>query len=63
MVTLLLFAGTTTFLAVLSVYGVLSQRVRERSREIGIRMALGANTSQARRLGRQTSGCAWLRSG
>ena len=45
MVTLLLFAGTTIFLAVLSVYGVLSQRVRERSREIGIRMAMGADTS------------------
>ena len=42
MVTLLVFAGTAIFLAVLSVYGVLSQRVRERSREIGIRMALGA---------------------
>ena len=42
MMTLLGFAGTTVFLAVLSVYGVLSQRVRERSREIGIRMAMGA---------------------
>ena len=45
MVTLLVFAGTTIFLAVLSVYGVLSQRVRERSREIGIRMAMGADAS------------------
>ena len=43
MVTLLVFASAATFLAVLSVYGVLSQRVRERSRDIGIRMAIGAN--------------------
>jgi putative ABC transport system permease protein len=43
MTTLPVFAGAAIFLAVLSVYGVLSQRVRERSREIGIRLAMGAN--------------------
>jgi putative ABC transport system permease protein len=43
MVTLVVFGTTAVFLAVLSVYGVLSQRVRERSREIAIRVAMGAN--------------------
>ena len=43
MVAPVIFAGTAIFLAVLSVYGVLSQRVRERAREIGIRMTLGAS--------------------
>jgi putative ABC transport system permease protein len=43
MIALLIFASVAIFLSVLSIYGVLSQRVRERSREIGIRMALGAD--------------------
>ena len=46
MVTLLFFAAAAVFLSVLSVYGVLSQRVRERSREIGIRVAMGADTTR-----------------
>jgi len=43
MATLSVFAATATFLAMLGVYGALSQRVRERAREIGIRIALGAD--------------------
>jgi putative ABC transport system permease protein len=44
MVALLMFAAAAIVLALLSVYGVLSQRVRERSRDIGIRIAMGAGT-------------------
>ena len=38
-----IFGGTAVFLALLGVYGALSQRVRERSHEIGIRIAMGAD--------------------
>jgi putative ABC transport system permease protein len=37
------FGTTATFLAMLSVYGVLSRLVRERTRDIAVRMAMGAS--------------------
>jgi predicted permease len=43
MIVLAVFGATAVALAVISVYGVLAQRVRERTREIGLRAAMGAS--------------------
>jgi ABC-type antimicrobial peptide transport system permease subunit len=46
----LVFAGVALFLASVGIYGVLSYQVSQRSREIGIRLALGSDASGIFRL-------------
>ena len=50
MLLMTVFGGAALFLAAIGIYGLMGYSVQQRTQEIGIRLALGAETGQVRRM-------------